>query len=179
MSQDTTENIEKENVQGEHVSENQGITPPEQSLEEQLQEQLSDEKDKFLRLFAEFENYKKRTSKERLDLFKTANQEVLQAMLPVLDDFDRAWAQISNSGDEALITGVQLIHEKLRSTLVAKGLEEVEVKAGDVFDADFAEAITQIPAPNDKLKGKIVDVIEKGYKLGDKIIRFPKVILGQ
>ena len=179
MSQDTTENIEKENVQEEHVSENQGITQPEQTLEEQLQEQLSDEKDKFLRLFAEFENYKKRTSKERLDLFKTANQEVLQAMLPVLDDFDRAWVQISNSGDEALVTGVQLIHEKLRSALVAKGLEEVEVKAGDIFNADFAEAITQVPAPNDKLKGKIVDVIEKGYKLGDKIIRFPKVVIGQ
>ena len=179
MSQDTTENIEKENVQGEHVSENQEITQPEQTLEEQLQEQLSEEKDRFLRLFAEFENYKKRTSKERIDLFKTANQEVLQAMLPVLDDFDRAWAQISKSEDEALVTGVQLIHDKLKSTLVSKGLEEVEVKAGDAFDADFAEAITQIPAPNDKLKGKIVDVIEKGYKLGDKIIRFPKVVIGQ
>jgi molecular chaperone GrpE len=100
-------------------------------------------------------------------------------MLPVLDDFDRAWAQVSKSDDEALVTGVQLIHDKLRTTLVSKGLEEVEVKAGDVFNADFAEAITQIPAPNDKLKGKIVDVIEKGYKLGDKIIRFPKVVIGQ
>ncbi len=179
MSQDTTENIEKENVQGEHVSENQGITPPEQTLEEQLQEQLSDEKDRFLRLFAEFENYKKRTAKERIDLFKTANQEVLQAMLPVLDDFDRAWAQISKSEEEALVTGVQLIHDKLKSTLFSKGLEEVEIKAGDVFNADFAEAITQIPAPSDDLKGKIVDVIEKGYKLGDKIIRYPKVVIGQ
>ncbi len=179
MSQDTTENIEKENVQGEHVSDNQGITPPEQTLEEQLQEQLSDEKDRFLRLFAEFENYKKRTAKERIDLFKTANQEVLQAMLPVLDDFDRAWAQISKSEEEALVTGVQLIHDKLKSTLVSKGLEEVEIKAGDAFNADFAEAITQIPAPSDDLKGKIVDVIEKGYKLGDKIIRYPKVVIGQ
>ncbi len=179
MSQDTTENIEKENVQGEHVSENQGITPPEQTLEEQLQEQLSDEKDRFLRLFAEFENYKKRTAKERIDLFKTANQEVLQAMLPVLDDFDRAWAQISKSEEEALVTGVQLIHDKLKSTLVSKGLEEVEIKAGDAFNADFAEAITQIPAPSEDLKGKIVDVIEKGYKLGDKIIRYPKVVIGQ
>ena len=112
-------------------------------------------------------------------MFKTANQDVLQAMLPVLDDFDRAWNQISKSEDEALTTGVQLIHDKLRATLVAKGLEEVEVKAGDIFNADFAEAITQIPAPSADLKGKIVDVIEKGYKLGDKIIRFPKVILGQ
>ena len=178
MSQDTTENIQKENVQEEHVSENQGEITQELTLEEQLQVQLSEEKDRFLRLFAEFENFKKRTAKERLDLFKTANQEVLQAMLPVLDDFDRAWAQVSTSQDEALVTGVQLIHDKLKSTLVAKGLEEVEVKPGDAFDADFAEAITQIPAPNDKLKGKIVDVIEKGYKLGDKIIRYPKVVIG-
>ena len=179
MSQESTENIEKENINEENVSETQGIPTPELTVEEQLQEELSNEKDKFLRLFAEFENYKRRTAKERIDLFKTANQEVLQAMLPVLDDFDRAWTQISNSGDEALVTGVQLIHDKLKSTLVSKGLEEVEVKAGDAFDADFAEAITQIPAPNDKLKGKIVDVIEKGYKLGDKIIRFPKVVIGQ
>jgi molecular chaperone GrpE len=179
MSQENTENIEKNHITEENVSENQEIPTPELSVEEQLQEDLTSEKDKFLRLFAEFENYKRRTSKERIDLFKTANQEVLQAMLPVLDDFDRAWAQVSKSDDEALVTGVQLIHDKLRITLVSKGLEEVEVKAGDVFDADFAEAITQIPAPNDKLKGKIVDVIEKGYKLGDKIIRFPKVVIGQ
>ena len=139
---------------------------------------MANEKDKFLRLFAEFENFKKRTTKERIDLFKTANQEVLQAMLPVLDDFDRAWSQISKSEDEALVKGVELIHEKLKSTLTSKGLELVEIKVGDSFDADFAEAITQIPAPSEDLKGKIVDVIEKGYKLGDKIIRFPKVVIG-
>ena len=147
-------------------------------VEEQLALDLAAEKDKFLRLFAEFENYKRRTSKERIELFKTANQEVLLAMLPVLDDFDRALVEISKSGDESLVKGVELIHEKLKSTLVAKGLEEVEVKAGDAFDADFAEAITQIPAPSPNLKGKIVDVLEKGYKLGDKIIRFPKVVIG-
>ena len=147
-------------------------------VEEQLALDLAAEKDKFLRLFAEFENYKRRTSKERIELFKTANQEVLLAMLPVLDDFDRALVEISKSGDESLVKGVELIHEKLKSTLVAKGLEEVEVKAGDAFDADFAEAITQIPAPSDKMKGKIVDVLEKGYKLGEKIIRFPKVVIG-
>jgi molecular chaperone GrpE len=148
------------------------------SVEEQLAQDLAKEKDKFLRLFAEFENYKKRTSKERLELFKTANQEVLLAMLPVLDDFDRATVEINKSDDENLKKGVELIHEKLKSTLVSKGLEQVEVRAGDAFNADFAEAITQIPAPSDKLKGKIVDVIEKGYKLGDKIIRFPKVVIG-
>jgi molecular chaperone GrpE len=148
------------------------------SIEEQLTKDLAAEKDKHLRLFAEFENYKRRTTKERLDLFKTANQEVLQALLPVMDDFDRAMAEIKKTDDNILITGVELIQEKLKNTLISKGLEEVAIKTGDIFDADFAEAITQIPAPSPNLKGKIVDVIEKGYKLGDKIIRFPKVVIG-
>ena len=148
------------------------------SIEEQLTADLAVEKDKFLRLFAEFENYKRRTSKERIDLFKTANQDVLQALLPIMDDFDRAMIEIKKSEDEILLKGVELIQDKFKNILVAKGLEEVEIQAGDKFDADFAEAITQIPAPTDDLKGKIVDVIEKGYKLGDKIIRFPKVVIG-
>lgn len=159
-------------------NENEGVEEDALSTEQKLELELSNEKDKFLRLFAEFENYKKRTSKERMDLFKTANQEVLQAMLPVLDDFDRALVEIGKSQDDALLQGVSLIHEKFKSTLVSKGLEEVEVRAGDAFNADYAEAITQIPAASDALKGKIVDVLEKGYKLGDKIIRFPKVVIG-
>jgi molecular chaperone GrpE len=130
------------------------------SVEEQLTQDLANEKDKHLRLFAEFENYKRRTSKERIDLYKTANQEVLQAILPVLDDFDRAIIEIKKSEDEVLLKGVELIHDKLKSTLFSKGLEEVPLKAGDLFDADFAEAITQIPAPSPNLKGKIVDVLE-------------------
>lgn len=150
-----------------------------QAVEEQLKDELGKEKEKFLRLFAEFENFKKRNAKERVELFRTANQEVLLALLPVLDDFDRALAEIGKSQDEALLKGVSLIHDKFKNTLTSKGLEEVSVAAGDVFDADFAEAITQIPAPSEDLKGKIVDVIEKGYKLGDKIIRFPKVVTGQ
>lgn len=149
------------------------------SKEEQLSQDLASEKDKFLRLFAEFENYKRRTARERIELFKTANQDVLLALLPVLDDFDRALSEIKKTDDNILIQGVELIQEKLKSTLVSKGLEQVDVNAGDAFDADFAEAITQIPAPSPKMKGKIVDVIEKGYKLGDKIIRFPKVVIGQ
>ena len=148
-------------------------------IEEQLAQDLAKEKDKFLRLFAEFENYKRRTAKERLDLFKTANQEVLQAMLPVMDDFDRAITQIKKSDEDVLLRGVELIYEKLKNTLNSKGLEEVEIKSGDIFNADFAEAITQIPAPSPNFKGKIVDILEKGYKLGDKIIRFPKVVIGQ
>jgi molecular chaperone GrpE len=179
----TTENTEMEqeidDVTLEANANGEQLIIEELSIEEQLTQDLAKERDKHLRLFAEFENYKKRTSKERMDLFKTANQEVLQAMLPVLDDFDRALIEIKKSDDELLLKGVELIYDKLKNTLVSKGLEEVSVRAGDVFNADFAEAITQIPAPTDKLKGKIVDVLEKGYKLGDKIIRFPKVVIGQ
>lgn len=178
----TTENTEFDqeidDVTLENNANGEQLIIEELSVEEQLAQDLAKEKDKFLRLFAEFENYKRRTTKERIELFKTANQEVLLAMLPILDDFDRAIVEISKSEDELLTKGVELIHEKLKGTLVAKGLEQVDVKAGDAFDADFAEAITQIPAASDKMKGKIVDVVEKGYKLGDKIIRFPKVVIG-
>jgi molecular chaperone GrpE len=149
------------------------------SEKEDLKADLEKEKDKFLRLFAEFENYKRRTSKERVEMFKTASQDVIVAMLPVLDDFDRAQNEISKAKDKNLLKGVELIHNKFKETLRAKGLEVMEVKEGDSFDADLHEAITQIPAPSDKLKGKIVDVVEKGYKLGDRIIRYPKVVTGK
>jgi len=179
----TTENTEMDKELDETTLENNAneeqLIVEELSIEDQLAKDLATEKDKFLRLFAEFENYKRRTAKERLELFKTANQEVLQAILPVLDDFDRAIIEINKSDDDLLAKGVALIYDKLKSTLVSKGLDEVEVIAGDIFNADFAEAITQIPAPTDDLKGKIVDVLEKGYKLGDKIIRFPKVVIGK
>jgi molecular chaperone GrpE len=186
MSQENSESMEKDLTQDNIVTEKEAGTETEAGIpsaeeltaEEKLGEDLAKEKDKFLRLFAEFENYKKRTSKERLDMFKTANQDVLQALLPVMDDFDRAMVQIAKAEDEVLLKGVELIHNKLKDTLVSKGLEQVDIKAGDAFNADFAEAITQIPAPTPDLKGKIVDVIEKGYKLGDKIIRFPKVVIG-
>ncbi len=178
----TTENTEKEFDLTDETLENttneEQVAVEEIPVEERLTQELAAEKDKFLRLFAEFENFKRRTAKERIDLFKTANQDVLQSMLPVLDDFDRGMVEIHKAKDKNLTKGVELIHEKLKNTLVSKGLEEVEIKNGDVFNADFAEAITQIPAPTEKLKGKIVDVIEKGYKLGDKIIRFPKVVIG-
>jgi molecular chaperone GrpE len=178
----TTENTEIDKELDDTTTENntngEQIIVEELSIEEQLTKDLAAEKDKFLRLFAEFENYKRRTAKERMELFKTANQEVLLAVLPVLDDFDRAMVEIKKSEDDILTKGVELIYEKLKSTLVTKGLEEVEIKSGDIFNADFAEAITQIPSPSPNLKGKIVDVIEKGYKLGDKIIRFPKVVIG-
>ncbi|MDN6279625.1 MAG: nucleotide exchange factor GrpE [Psychroflexus sp.] len=149
------------------------------SKEEKLQVALDSEKDRYLRLFAEFENYKRRTSKERLELFKTAGQEVMQALLPILDDFDRALVELKKSKDVESFSGIELINNKFRETLKSKGLEVIAVKAGDTFDADLHEAVTQIQAPSDDLKGKIVDVVEKGYALGDKIIRYPKVVTGK
>lgn len=149
-----------------------------QTEEERLQEEVAKEKDKFLRLFAEFENYKKRTSKERMDMFRTAGQEVIVSLLPVLDDFERALKELSKSEDKEMFKGVELISGKFKETLKSKGLEDLEVKPGDAFDADIHEAITQIPAPSKKMKGKVIDVIEKGFKLGDRIIRHPKVVVG-
>ena len=144
----------------------------------ELHAQIDQEKDKFLRLFAEFENYKKRTSKERLELYKTANQEVISALIPVMDDFDRAMIEISKSENEELVKGVLLIQNKLTETLKNQGLTKSEVNKGDLFDAEIHEAITQIPAPEESLKGAVIDVIESGYALGDKIIRYPKVVVG-
>ncbi len=148
------------------------------TIEEELREDLGKEKEKFLRLFAEFENYKKRTSKERMELFKTAGQEVIISLLPVLDDFDRAIKELAKSDDKESFKGVELIQTKLKETLKSKGLQEITIQSGDAFDAEVHDAITQIPAPNKKMKGKIIDVVEKGFSLGDKIIRHPKVVVG-
>jgi len=145
---------------------------------ETLNLEIKKEKDNFLRLFAEFENYKKRTSRERIELFSTANRELMTALLPVLDDFERGLNEIEKSSEGPLLEGMQLIYNKFKNTLTQKGLKEVEVEHGDAFDAEIHEAISQIPAPDKKLKGKIIDVVEKGYKLGDLIIRYPKVVMG-
>lgn len=166
--------IEQEEV----IAENQEGNSEEISETDGLKEELSKEKDRYLRLFAEFENYKRRTSKERIDLFKTAGREVIESLLPVLDDLERALTEIKKSGDSELLQGVELINNKLVKTLENQGLEKMHVKAGDKFDADLHEAVTQIPAPKKKLKGKIVDVIQNGYTLGEKIIRYPKVVTG-
>lgn len=150
----------------------------EKSEVEILHEEVQKKEDRYVRLFAEFENYKRRTSKERVALFKTANEEVMQAILPVLDDFDRALKELDKSEHKKDLEGIELIVSKLIKSLKDKGLEEMKVKKGDKFDADLHEAVTQIPAPKKKLKGKVVDVIEKGYVLGEKIIRYPKVVTG-
>ncbi len=140
---------------------------------------LNEEKDKYLRLFAEFENYKKRTSKERIELYKTANQEVISALIPILDDFDRANQQMEKENGLVDQEGIQLIYNKLQEVLKNNGLNPTEVKIGDDFDAELHEAVTQIPAPSEKEKGKIIDIIDVGYQLGDRIIRYPKVVVGQ
>ena len=134
------------------------------------------EKEKYVRLFAEFENYKRRTAKERIELFKTAGKDVLSSLVPVLEDFKRAISQEgSNSDDE----GINLIYNKFNETLKNQGLIEVEVNLGDVFDAEIHEAISQIPAEEDSQKGKIIDIIQGCYKIGDNIITYPKVVVAQ
>ena len=175
----TEENIKEEDVQ--NITEESQVEESQEVIEEVAtpEELIQAEKDKYLRLFAEFENYKKRTTKERIELFKTAGQELMTSMLPIMDDFDRGLAEIKKAKDKELLKGMQLINDKLKKTLEQKGLTLMEVKEGDSFDADIHEAITQIPAPTDKLKGKVIDCIESGYKLGDKIIRYPKVVIGQ
>ncbi|MBN08786.1 MAG: nucleotide exchange factor GrpE [Flavobacteriaceae bacterium] len=144
-----------------------------------LKEEVKNEKDKFLRLFAEFENYKKRTSRERLDLFKTASQEIMTAIIPVLDDFDRAKNQINIDKSTEEVKGLILIYNKLIEIMKSNGLSEIEVSKGDTFDPEIHEAISQIPSKNSNQKGKIIDIVEKGYQLGEKTIRFPKVVVGQ
>ena len=146
---------------------------------EELKAAVEQEKDKYLRLFAEFENFKKRTAKERIELFKTANQEVISALIPVLDDFNRANQQMEKEKGALDQKGIQLIYTKLSEVLKSNGLTQTEEKIGDPFDAELHEAITQIPAPKEKDKGKIIDIVEVGYQLGDRIIRYPKVVVGQ
>jgi molecular chaperone GrpE len=143
----------------------------------ETQEALEAENNKFLRLFAEFENYKKRTAKERIELFKTASQEVMVALLPVLDDFERALSELDKADDK--LTGIQLIYNKFFDTLKQQGLTKMEIAPKAVFDAELHEAITQLPASDDHPKGSIIDVVASGYKLGDLIIRYPKVVVAQ
>ena len=142
----------------------------------ELNESLKLEKEKYVRLFAEFENYKRRTAKERIELFKTAGKDVLLSLVPILEDFKRA---ISLEGSDSNDEGINLIYNKFNETLKNQGLIEVEVNVGDIFDAEIHEAISQIPAQKDSQKGKIIDIIQGGYKIGDNIITYPKVVVAQ
>ena len=162
--------VDKESINESHENQVEDI---------KLEDQLKEEKDKFLRLFAEFENYKRRTAKERMELFSTASEEVMISLLPILDDFDRASVEIEKDLENETLKGVLLIKNKLFDSLKSKGLSLVDVKKGDEFNADDHEAVTQIPAPSKDMVGKIIDIIEKGYKLGEKVIRYPKVVIGK
>ncbi|MFC0428726.1 nucleotide exchange factor GrpE [Chryseobacterium scophthalmum] len=177
--------MENQDINEENINNHEeNITQTEETVEENVtemptaEELLAVEKDRYIRLYAEFENYKKRTSKEKMEFFTYANQEMMVSMLGILDDFERALKEIAKNGNEADLQGVELIYNKFKNKLTEKGLKVMEVRAGDSFNVDFHEAITQIPAPSEDLKGKIVDVIETGYTLGDKVIRFAKVVTG-
>jgi len=164
-----------DNLNGDTATEDQSGTEEKDEVAK-LSEEVGKLKDQHLRLFAEFENYKKRTSKERVELFSSANQELMDALIPILDDFTRALKSIEGTEAEE---GVKLIYNKLESTLKNKGLKPMENTTGKEFDVDTMEAITRIPAPSDDQKGKVIDEIERGYYLGNKILRYAKVVVGE
>ncbi len=175
------EHLEDENMESSEVETSaestESTTAPD--TENSLEQEVAELKNKYLRLYSDFENYRKRTSKERLDLISTASEDVLKDLIPVVDDFERSFKASENETDVSKVReGNYLIFQKLVRILQSKGLMPMEDIVGKPFDADTQEAITQVPAPNDKMKGKVVDVVEKGYKLGDKVVRFAKVVTG-
>lgn len=170
-TQQTEENINLNTEEGE-------LPQTDSSPTAKLEEQIAELNDKYLRLFSDFDNYRKRTAKERMELAKTAGEDFFKAVLPVLDDFERGLKAMNEAADvNALKEGVDLIYNKLNNTLTARGLEPM-ISIGNTFDADIHEAITNIPAPSDDMKGKVVDELEKGYALNGKVIRYAKVIVG-
>lgn len=171
-------NAEQQNGDNSVAEETPAEVVQELSAEEKLKEENAALNDKYLRLFAEFDNYKRRTQKERVELLQTAGKDVIVSLLTVLDDFDRANKAAESAVEVGPIKeGVQLVHHKLKNLLAQKGLKEME-SINTPFDTDLHEAITKIPAPNEELKGKVIDELEKGYTLNDKVIRFAKVVVG-
>jgi len=174
---ESTMNINTDENMGGTSHLNEPVTQEDQV--EKLEAEIRDQKDKYLRLVAEFENYKKRNARERMELIQTAGREVIQSLLVVMDDCDRAEKQLSSAADIAAAKeGIQLVFAKLRSTMQAKGLKAMQ-SIGTDFNPDQHEAITEIPAPQEQMKGKVIDEEEKGYYLNDKIIRFEKVVVGK
>lgn len=175
--ENTSENT-TENVENTDAPVNETEQAPELSAEEKLQAEVQQLNDKYLRLYAEFDNYKRRTQKERVELLQTAGKDVIVSLLPVLDDFDRALKAMETAADVAPVKeGILLVSTKLKNTLSQKGLKDVE-SINEPFNTDFHEAITNIPAPTEDLKGKVIDEVEKGYTLNDNVIRFAKVVVG-
>jgi molecular chaperone GrpE len=171
----TSENGQVDGQEQATGKENTENTP---TAEEKFKEELSQANDKYLRLYAEFDNFRRRTIKEREDARKTEGKDIIVALLPVLDDFERALRSMDTVTDVVPVKeGVALIQHKLKNILTQKGLKEMQ-SIGTTFDPDLHEAITSIPAPTDDMKGKVVDEMEKGYELNDKVVRFAKVIVG-
>lgn len=158
---------------------NDEMTTEEVSVEEKLQAEIKEINDKYLRMVAEFDNFRKRTAKEKMELVKNGGEDLMKALLDVIDDSERAAKQIETSEDlPAIKEGINLVFSKLKNTLQAKGLKAMESKEQD-FDTELHEAITEIPAPNEALVGKVIDEVQKGYYLNDKIIRHAKVVVGK
>lgn len=172
--------VNRENLSNEEQSNSEVKSESsELSQEEKLQKEVSELKDKYLRLYSEFENYRRRTSKERLDLIKTASEDLMSEIIPVIDDFERAFKASENEDNPVKVrAGNHLVFHKLVKILENKGLKPMEDLIGKAFDPDTQEAITQIPSPTDNMKGKVIDVVERGYTLGDKVIRYAKVVTG-
>ncbi|MCQ2315123.1 MAG: nucleotide exchange factor GrpE [Bacteroidales bacterium] len=170
------ETQEKQEATGT-IENNDGPEAPEKDPLEELREKYDELNDKYVRLYSEYDNYRKRTANEKIELIKTAAESTINAMLPVLDDFERALPTMEKSEDKSNYEGALLIYNKLKKTLEQKGLEEIEAN-GTEFNTDEHEALTQIPAPDESMKGKVLDVIQKGYKLNGKVIRFARVVVG-
>lgn len=175
------ENIQSEDTEDTSSGEDLSTDEPAEEEDEltRLQNEVGAAKDKYLRLFAEFENFRRRTAKERLELITTASEGVIGDLLPVVDDFERS-LQIfkENEAVTPMYEGIQLVHGKLIKVLEQKGLKAMDVAVGSDFDSEYHEAVVQTPAPSEDLKGKVVDVIDKGYFLGDKVLRYAKVVIG-
>ena len=192
MSKDNIEEKQDEVVENKATEVDNNETEPQLEVNEteeqeeevsetdKLKDELAEAKDKYLRLYSEFDNYRRRTAKEKLELISTATEDLITVLIPVIDDFERAEQSFKSETDtKAIAEGVKLISTKFNGILEQKGLKVMKSKAGIEFDPEIHEAITQIPAPQKKLKGKVVDVIEKGYFLGEKVIRFAKVVTGK
>lgn len=177
VKENTTDNLAAKSDQETVESEKQ--PEAEVNPEQRLTEELAAANDKYLRLYAEFDNYKRRTAKERIELMQTAGREIIANLLPVLDDFERALKAFETTTELApLKEGVALVSQKLKNILTQQGLQEMEDSTGKPFDDEFQEAITNVPAPNDELKGKVIDQIQKGYLLNGKVLRYAKVVVG-
>lgn len=175
---DKNTEIEQDNVQEGNIPQQENATAQDIEGTAQLETQLAEQKEKYIRLMAEFENYKKRTSAEKLDMIQTAGKDILVAMLEVLDDMDRAEKQMEQDNDvHHVVEGVQLVFNKFRNLMTAKGVKPVE-SIGQDFDTELHEAIANVPAPSPDLAGKVIDEVQKGYTLNDKLVRFPKVVVG-